>query len=50
VPVEVVLTPDSGTNRVYTAQIDNTTVNPATTDVPVELPVNTVVTIHVWKP
>jgi hypothetical protein len=35
---------------VYTAQIDNTTVNPATTDVPVELPVNTVVTIHVWKP
>jgi hypothetical protein len=50
VPIEVVLTPDSGDRTVFTAQIDNTTANPATVDVPVVVPVNTVVTIHAWKP
>jgi hypothetical protein len=50
VPIEVVLTPDSGQKSVFTAEIDNTTANPATVGVPVIVPVNTVVTIHVWKP
>ncbi|HVR37313.1 MAG TPA: hypothetical protein VMS21_15870 [Methylomirabilota bacterium] len=50
VPIEVVLTPDSGPRSVVAAEIDNTTVNPATVDVPITVPVNTVVTVHVWKP
>jgi hypothetical protein len=50
VPIQVVLTPDSGPKSVVNAELNNTTTNPATLDVPVTVPVNTVVTIHVWKP
>jgi len=46
----VVLTPDSGPRSVVSAEIDNTTLNPATVIVPITVPVNTVVTVHVWKP
>jgi hypothetical protein len=49
-PIQVVLTPDSGPKSVVNAEIDNTTTHPATLDVPVTVPVNPVVTIHVWKP
>jgi hypothetical protein len=50
VPIQVVLTPDSGPRSVVASEINNTTVNPATVDVPIVVPVNTVVTVHVWKP
>jgi hypothetical protein len=49
VPIQVVLT-DSGPKTVVNAEINNTSTNPATVDVPVTVPVNTLVTIHVWKP
>jgi len=49
VPVEVVLTPDSGPRVTVTADIANTTQNPATLAVPITMPVNTPVTIYVWK-
>ncbi len=48
VPIRVVLTPDSGTNRVCDAQIDNTTVNPASVTVPVTVPVNVQVQVNAW--
>ena len=48
VPIRVTLTPDSGDNRTFDAQVDNTTVNPAVVDVPVTVPVNTLVTVHCW--
>ena len=48
VPVRVVLTPDSGAPATFDAEIDNTSVNPATVQIPVTVPVNTLVTIHAW--
>jgi hypothetical protein len=48
VPIRVTLTPDSGDKRVFDADVDNTTVNPAVVDVPVTVPVNTLVTVHCW--
>lgn len=48
VPIRVTLTPDSGAQRVFDANVDNTTVNPAVVDVPVTVPVNTLVTVHCW--
>lgn len=48
VPIRVTLTPDTGDKRVFDAEVDNTTVNPAVVDVPVTVPVNTLVTVHCW--
>lgn len=48
VQIRVVLTPDSGPRVTVDAEVDNTTQNPATVDVPVTLPVNELVTIHAW--
>jgi hypothetical protein len=48
VPIRVTLTPDSGDKRTFDAQVDNTTVNPSVVDVPVTVPVNTLVTVHCW--
>jgi hypothetical protein len=48
VPIRVTLTPDSGAPLTVDAQIDNTTVNPAVTEIPITVPVNTLVTLHVW--
>jgi hypothetical protein len=48
VPIRVTLTPDTGDKRVFDADVDNTTVNPAVVDVPVTVPVNTLVTVHCW--
>jgi hypothetical protein len=43
-----VLTPDSGVPTIVDAEINNTGAGPAIADVPVVLPVNTLVTIHCW--
>lgn len=48
VPIVVTLTPDSGAPITVQAEIDNTSVNPAVVEVPVTLPVNTLVTVHAW--
>lgn len=48
VPIRVTLTPDSGSPLTVDAQIDNTTVNPAVAEIPITVPVNTLVTLHVW--
>ena len=48
VPIRVTLTPDTGDKRVFDAEVDNTSVNPAVVDVPVTVPVNTLVTVHCW--
>ena len=48
VPIRVTLTPDSGDQLTFDADVDNTTTNPATVDVPVTVPVNTLVTVHCW--
>lgn len=48
IPIRVTLTPDSGDKRVFDADVDNTTVNPTVVDVPVTVPVNTLVTVHCW--
>lgn len=48
VPILVTLTPDSGSPVTVEAEVDNTTVNPAVVEVPVTLPVNTLVTVHAW--
>ena len=48
VPVRVSLTPDSGGVRTFDADIDNTTANPAIAEIPVTIPVNTLVTVHAW--
>jgi hypothetical protein len=49
VPIEVVLTPDTGPSTVVPANIDNAAVNPATVAVPVGFPVNTPVAVQVWR-
>jgi len=48
VPIVVTLTPDSGAPITVQAEINNTTLNPAVVEVPVTLPVNTLVTVHAW--
>ena len=48
IPVEVVLTPDSGSPVVARVEIDNTSVNPAKLAVPVTFPVNVGVTVNAW--
>ena len=48
-PIEVVLTPDSGPGTVVQANIDNAAANPATVTVPVGFPINTPVAVHVWR-
>lgn len=48
VPLRVTLTPDSGAPIVVDAEIDNAGVNPAVVEVPITVPVNTLVTVHVW--
>ena len=47
-PIRVTLTPDSGTKQIFDTAVDNTSVNPAVVDVPVTVPVNTLVTVHCW--
>jgi hypothetical protein len=47
-PIRVTLTPDAGPKQIFDAAVDNTTVNPAVVDVPVTVPVNTLVTVHCW--
>jgi hypothetical protein len=48
VPIEVSLTPDSGSPVTYTATINNSANNPGQVAVPVVVPANTVVTVHAW--
>lgn len=48
VPINVVLTPETGLPQVYPVTIFNAASNPATITVPVNLPVNTLVTISAW--
>ncbi len=48
VPVNVVLMPDNGPTLETAAIIDNTTANPATVTVNVNVPANTPVKVHVW--
>jgi len=48
VPIEVTLTPNSGPVRRFLATNDNTTVNPSVIEIPVTVPVNTLVTVHAW--
>ena len=48
VPVRVSLTPDSGGVQTFDADIDNATANPAVAEIPVTIPVNTLVTVHAW--
>lgn len=48
VPIRVMLTPDSGSRITVDSEIDNTTENPAVVEVPITVPVNTLVTIHAW--
>lgn len=48
VPIRVTLTPDSGSPTTFDAEVDNSSTNPATVDVPVTVPVNTLVTVHCW--
>lgn len=48
VPVNVVLTPESGDPIVVPLDIDNTSKNPATASVNVNVPINVPVTLNVW--
>lgn len=48
VPLSVVLTPDNGPRQVFDAEVDNTTVNPATLTVPVSFLPNVLTTVQVW--
>jgi hypothetical protein len=48
VPVEVVLTPNTGPAIKVQAQINNAAANPATVSVPVTFPINTPVTVNAW--
>jgi hypothetical protein len=48
VPIRITLTPDSGSPITVDSEIDNTTVNPAVVEVPITVPVNTLVTVHAW--
>lgn len=48
VPIELVLTPDSGLPLRFEAEINNTTQNPATVTIPVEVPPNVLITVNAW--
>ena len=48
VPIRVRLVPESGDATTFDATIDNTVNNPATTNVPVTLPINTGVRVEVF--
>jgi hypothetical protein len=48
VPIRITLTPDSGSPITVDSEIDNTSLNPATVEVPITIPVNTLVTLHAW--
>lgn len=48
VDIDVVVTPENGTRVVYPATIDATVNNPAQVTVPVVIPTNVGVLIHVW--
>ena len=48
VPIRVVLTPDNGPASSYDAQINNSTINPASVTVPVVVPVNVQVQVNAW--
>lgn len=48
VPIRVTLTPDAGDRLIFDADIDNSATNPVFIDVPVTVPVNTLVTVHCW--
>lgn len=48
VPIDVVLTPTTGPARHFQAEIDNTATNPAFVEVPVTVPINTLVTVNAW--
>lgn len=48
VPISVVLTPESGDSIVVDSTIDMTSGNPATVDVSVDFPSNTVTHVHAW--
>lgn len=48
VPIRITLTPDSGERVTVDAEVDNTAPGSATVDVPVVVPVNTLVTVHAW--
>lgn len=48
VPIRLVLTPEAGVPQVYDATINNSTLNPATTNINVTVPVNTRVAVQAW--
>ena len=48
VPINVVVTPQNGSRRVFPAEIDTTSGNPAFRDVNVTIPLNTEAVIHAW--
>jgi hypothetical protein len=48
VPIRVTLTPDSGSPVTVDAEIDNTGPGAAIVEVPITVPVNTLVTVHAW--
>lgn len=48
VPIRITLTPDAGAPVIVDAEVDNTTENPKVIEVPVNVPVNTLVTVHCW--
>jgi len=49
VPIEIVLKPVNGDTVTYTNSVDNSVQNPATNNIPVDLPGNTVVHVEVFK-
>lgn len=48
VPIDVVVTAEGGARTVFPAEIDMAAGNPAQVSVPIDLPLNVVVRIHVW--
>lgn len=48
VPIRITLTPDTGERVTVDAEVDNTAAGSAVLDVPVVMPVNTLVTVHCW--
>ena len=48
VPIRVTLTPDAGSPVVVDTEIDNSAGGPTVLEVPVVVPVNTLVTVHCW--
>lgn len=49
VPLEVVVTPENGSRRVFPAQVDMSTGNPAEVTVPIQIYPDTVNIIHAWS-